>query len=166
MLPKMWTRLSQIALLFFMLSLPLLNKKEDDPSKRKSSTQILDEAINDYETKYECNDESEAGSGMFMGQQAFDRQNSEGIPTHQNLSLNGDNAVASPLQPAKQKGVSLHRQMSTTSNRSSYRAKNSKKLRRSVESLGSSVKSAHLSESGVLVKSDLSLLKFREAYRE
>lgn len=48
MLPAMWTRLSQIALTFFILSLPLLNKKVDDPSSRKSCTQILDEAINDY----------------------------------------------------------------------------------------------------------------------
>lgn len=39
-------------------------------------------------------------------------------------------------------------------------------MRRSVESLGTSMKSAQLSESGVVVHSDLSLLQFSDAYRD
>lgn len=40
----MWTRLAQIALGFIVLSLPLLNKKETDYS-RKTAGEILDDAI-------------------------------------------------------------------------------------------------------------------------
>ena len=40
----MWTRLAQIALGFIVLSLPFLNKKEDDYS-RKTAGEILDDAI-------------------------------------------------------------------------------------------------------------------------
>ena len=48
-LSEMWTWLAKVALFFFALSLPLLNKKQDDPSKRKSSLEILDDAISEYE---------------------------------------------------------------------------------------------------------------------
>ena len=48
MVPKMFTRLSMIALGFVTLSLPLLTKKKDDFS-RKSATTILDEAIKKIE---------------------------------------------------------------------------------------------------------------------
>ena len=50
-LPRMWTRLSQIALLCFILSLPLLTKKPDDVTQRKSATQVLDDAIRETEEK-------------------------------------------------------------------------------------------------------------------
>ena len=45
MLPKMFTRLAQVALLCIVLSLPLLSKKEADERLHRQGTQILDEAI-------------------------------------------------------------------------------------------------------------------------
>ena len=49
MLPTMFNRLAQIALLLIFLSLPLLTKKEDDRAAKKTGLQILEEAIKQRE---------------------------------------------------------------------------------------------------------------------
>jgi len=56
--------------------------------------------------------------------------------------------------------------MSLNSERSAFRARNSLKLRSSVKSMGTSVKSAKLSEDGVLLHSDLSQLAFSDSFRD
>ena len=45
MLPEMWARLSQIALLCIILSIPLLTKKVEEIGEQKSAMQYLEEAI-------------------------------------------------------------------------------------------------------------------------
>ena len=56
---------------------------------------------------------------------------------------------------------------SNKSSTASQRARQShKKLRRSIESMGGSVKSATVSEDGLMIQSDLSMLDFRQSYRD
>ena len=64
--------------------------------------------------------------------------------------------------------ITLNRQASNSSNfsNSSQRARQSKKMRKSIESMGSSVKSASLLDDGIMVQSDLSMLNFKDSYRD
>ena len=72
----------------------------------------------------------------------------------------------SPTGNKRPEGLKARRQWSTLSSRSSARARKSIKMRRSVDSLGSSVKTASLSEDGVHLESDLSVLAFKDSYRD
>ena len=51
MLPEMWTRLSQIALLCIILSMPFLTKKVEEEGEKKSAMEFLEEAIQREEEK-------------------------------------------------------------------------------------------------------------------